>query len=107
MSVVKEEKFQWQNLPTTKTYYYIEKVEKIQTSKGEATLMTLQDLFEGVNIKVYATSLLAKELEVNGINTGYFIESTDPKNSTQNNGYKLIKEPSLDELKYEDYDTIY
>ena len=85
--------------------YYIKNVEKIPTSKGEATIVTLCDSF-GEELKAFATSMLAKDLE--GCTSGYFIKSLGLKESMKNKGrsyyeYELVKEPDDDE----GYDTVY
>ena len=82
----------WRDVPTEKIFY-IEQVEKIQTSKGEATIVTLCDS-SGDKMRAFATSILAKDLE--GNTSGYFIKSLGKKNSTKNKGqtyyhYELIK----------------
>ena len=93
----------WRDVPEEKIFY-IEQVEKIQTSKGEATIVTLCDR-SGDKMRAFATSILAKDLE----GSGYFIRSLGKKNSTKNKGqsyyhYELIKEPSDDDSGY---DTVY
>ena len=79
----------WREVPT---HYYIESVEEIQTSKGEATTIVLLDK-EGERIKAFATSILARALD--GYVSGYYIKSLglkESKNGKSYYNYELVQE---------------
>ena len=89
----------WRDVPLDKIYY-IRCVEKIQTSKGQATVVTLVDDI-GEEQKAYATSILAEELE--SYQGGSYIKSIGKKMSEKNKGQCYYAY----EIVNAGYDTVY
>ena len=76
--------------------YRIEKVEEIQTRKGQATVVELVDT-EGGKFKAFATTIIARGLRDFNWGGSYFIKSLGKKQSTANPDrsyyeYKLVKQ---------------
>ena len=70
----------WREVPTG-VIYYIEKVERITTKVGEATILSLVDK-NGEQLKVFATSCLINDLK--NYSGGCFIKSIGKQESSIN-----------------------